>query len=134
MSGIAAALFLGGWQLPGLPGGAQEAHLSLQILGAAAFLLKTWILIFVVIWIRWTLPRLRVDQMMALCWKWLVPMAFAGFLLCAGWVVWSPGRTVQLALGVGMFAIFCVGLGRFVSRVRYNLKATNADLRLNPFL
>ncbi len=134
MSGIAAALFLGGWQLPGLPGGAQEAHLGLQLLGAAVFLLKAWVLIFVVIWIRWTLPRLRVDQMMSLCWKWLVPMAFAAFALCAGWVVWSPGRTAQLVMGVGMFAIFCVGLARFAHRVRFNLKATRADIRLNPFL
>ena len=134
MSGIAAALFLGGWQVPGLSAGAQEAHLGLQLLGAAMFLLKAWVLIFVVIWIRWTLPRLRVDQMMMLCWKWLVPMAFAAFALCAGWVVWSPGRTAQTAMGVGMFAIFCVGLARFAARVRYNLRATNADLRLNPFL
>jgi NADH-quinone oxidoreductase subunit H len=134
MSGIAAALFLGGWQLPGLPGGAQEAHLWLQLLGAAVFLFKAWALIFVVIWIRWTLPRLRVDQMMMLCWKWLVPMAFVSFALCAGWVVWSPGRTAQLVLGVGMFAIFCVGLARFAQRVHFNLKATHADVRLNPFL
>jgi NADH-quinone oxidoreductase subunit H len=134
MSGIAAALFLGGWQLPGLSAGAQEAHFGLQVLGAVTFLLKAWVLIFVVIWIRWTLPRLRVDQMMMLCWKWLVPMAFGAFALSAGWVVWSPGRNAQLVIGVGMFAIFCVGLARFAQRVRYNLRTTNADVRLNPFL
>jgi NADH-quinone oxidoreductase subunit H len=134
MSGIAAALFLGGWQLPGLSAGAQEAHIGLELLGAATFLLKAWVLIFVVIWIRWTLPRLRVDQMMMLCWKWLVPMAFAGFALSAGWVVWSPGRTAQLVMAVGMFSLFCVGLARFAQRVRYNLRASGTEMRLNPFL
>jgi NADH-quinone oxidoreductase subunit H len=134
MSGIAAALFLGGWQLPGLPAGAQEAHVALQLLGAVVFLLKAWALIFVVIWIRWTLPRLRVDQMMMLCWKWLTPLAFAAFVLSAGWVLWNPGRTAQTAIGVGMFAVFCVGLARFAQRVRYNLRASGVEARLNPFL
>ena len=134
MCGIAAALFMGGWQVPGLSTGAQEAHFGLQMVGALVFLLKAWVLIFVVIWIRWTWPRVRVDQMMTLCWKWLVPMAFGAFALCAAWVVWSPGRTAQTAMGVGMFAIFCVGLARFAQRVRYNLRATHADVRLNPFL
>jgi len=134
MCGIAAALFMGGWQVPGLSTGAQEAHFGLQMLGALVFLAKAWVLIFVVIWIRWTWPRVRVDQMMTLCWKWLVPMAFAAFALCAGWVVWSPGRTVQTAIGVAMFAVFCVGLARFAQRIRYNLRATHADVRLNPFL
>ena len=134
MCGIAAALFLGGWQVPGLSAGAQEAHFGLQILGAVVFLLKAWVLIFVVIWIRWTLPRLRVDQMMMLCWKWLTPMAFGAFALCAGWVMWSPGHTAQTAIGVGMFAVFCVGLVRFAQRVRYNLRATGAEVRANPFL
>jgi NADH-quinone oxidoreductase subunit H len=134
MCGIAAALFMGGWQVPGLSTGAQEAHFGLQMVGALVFLAKAWVLIFVVIWIRWTWPRVRVDQMMTLCWKWLVPMAFGAFALCAGWVVWSPGRTAQTAMGVGMFAIFCVGLARFAARVRYNLRATHAEVRLNPFL
>jgi NADH-quinone oxidoreductase subunit H len=134
MSGIAAALFLGGWQVPGLSAGAQEAHVGFEALGAVVFLVKAWMLIFVVIGARWALPRLRVDQRMMLCWKWLVPGAFAAFALCAGWVVWSPGRTVQLVLGVGMFAIFCVGLARFATRVRFNVRTTHADIRSSPFL
>src|SRR5208282_1721814 len=83
MSGIGAALFLGGWQVPGLSAGAQEAHVGLEALGAVVFLLKAWTLIFVVIFARWALPRLPVDQRMILCWKWLVPLAFAAFALCA---------------------------------------------------
>jgi NADH-quinone oxidoreductase subunit H len=140
MSGIAAALFLGGWQVPGLSEGAQEAHVGLQALGAAVFLVKSWALIFTVLWIRWALPRLPVDQRMVLCWKWLVPMAFAAFALSAGWVVWSPARATQVAMGAVMFAVFCVGMARVVQRVRYNLRMARQgsqgqlDLRLNPFL
>ena len=81
---------------------------------------------------------------MILCWKWLVPLAFAAFALCAGWVIWSPGRRVQLVIGVAMFAIFCVGLARFAQRVRFNLLASgggvgapvrsNGDMRSSSFL
>ncbi len=134
MCGIAAALFLGGWQLPGVSAGAQEASFALQLLGAFWFLSKAWFLIFVVIWIRWTLPRIRIDQMMSLCWKWLVPLSFVAFVLSAGWVMWGPGRRVQLGLGVGMFALFCLLVLRFAQRVRYNLRATGAEVHLNPFL
>ena len=134
MCGIAAALFMGGWQVPGLSTGAQEAHFGLQLVGALVFLAKAWMLLALVIWIRLTWPRVRVERMMALCWKRFVPMAFAAFALCAGWVVWSPGRTAQTVMGVGMFAVFCVALARFAQRVRYNLHAPQADARLNPFL
>jgi NADH-quinone oxidoreductase subunit H len=134
MCGIATALFLGGWQLPGVAPGQQEAHFGLQLLGSILFLSKAWFLIFVVIWIRWTLPRVRIDQMMNLCWKWFVPLSFGAFLLTAGWVVWDPGQMVVTAMGVVMFLAFCGLVFHFVSRVLYNLKATNAEIHLNPFL
>jgi NADH-quinone oxidoreductase subunit H len=134
MCGIATALFLGGWQLPGVAPGQQEAHFGLQLLGSILFLTKAWFLIFVVIWIRWTLPRVRIDQMMNLCWKWFVPLSFGAFVLTAGWVVWNPGVAVQTVIGLIMFAVFLAGVVHFVSRVRYNLKATNAEIHLNPFL
>ena len=44
------------------------------------FIAKTYFLVFVIIWIRWTLPRIRIDQMMSLCWKKLVPLAFISIL------------------------------------------------------
>lgn len=70
VSAVAAALFLGGWQGPFLP-------------GAAWFLLKVYFLIFVMMWVRWTFPRLRVDQLMHFAWKFLLPLAFLNILVTA---------------------------------------------------
>lgn len=134
MCGIASALFLGGWQIPGLTPAQQEASFLLQCMGAVIFQLKSWFLIFVVIWIRWTLPRVRIDQMMNLCWKWFVPTSFAAFILTAVWVVWSPLRQVQQIIGIGMFTLWMLVVIYFFARVRHNLRAANAPLHLNPFL
>jgi NADH-quinone oxidoreductase subunit H len=54
------------------------------------FVSKVYFLVFVIIWIRWTLPRIRIDQMMSLCWKKLVPLAF-GCILWAGVAMWLNG-------------------------------------------
>ncbi|HCD38539.1 MAG TPA: NADH-quinone oxidoreductase subunit H, partial [Candidatus Omnitrophica bacterium] len=70
VSVIATTLFLGGWQGPLLP-------------GIAWFLLKVYFLIFVMMWIRWTFPRLRVDQLMDFAWKFLMPLAFLNILVTA---------------------------------------------------
>jgi NADH-quinone oxidoreductase subunit H len=131
---IAAALFAGGWQLPGLAAGAQEAHLGLQLLGGLVFLLKAWGLVLAALWARAVLPRLQVSQQTAFCWKWLVPTALAALGLSAAWVAWAPGRAAQTAIGAFMFTAFCAGLARFAQRVRHNLRAAPGEVRLNPFL
>jgi NADH-quinone oxidoreductase subunit H len=69
MSAIAATLFLGGWYLPGL---------SLDVLEFAGPLIlmgKVSLLVFLIIWFRWTFPRLREDQLQSLAWRWLIPLA-----------------------------------------------------------
>lgn len=76
VSGVAAVLFLGGWH-----GALADSLLP----GSLLFLFKALFLVFVQMWLRWTLPRLRVDQLMTLCWKYLIPISFvlltvAGFL------------------------------------------------------
>ena len=69
-SAIAATLFLGGWQGPFLP-------------GIVWFLLKVYAIVFVVMWIRWTFPRLRSDQLMGFAWKVLIPFALLNVFITA---------------------------------------------------
>ncbi len=80
MSAVATTLFFGGWQIPGILPEEQASSWSLQLMGLLIFVFKAAIGCFVVIWLRWTLPRLRVDQLMGLCYKYLVPFAF----ICLG--------------------------------------------------
>ncbi len=70
-SAIAATLFLGGWQGPFLP-------------GPVWLLIKIYALVFVVMWIRWTFPRLRSDQLMSFAWKVLIPFGIVNLLVTAG--------------------------------------------------
>jgi NADH-quinone oxidoreductase subunit H len=77
VSGLAVTLFLGGWQAP-FP--------FLQFVPSWLwFFLKLSLLIFVFIWVRGTLPRIRVDQVMNFAWKFALPMAFASILAAAVW-------------------------------------------------
>ncbi len=134
MCGIATALFLGGWQIPGVSPADQEASFALQVFGAFIFLLKSWILIFIVIWIRWTLPRVRIDQMMNLCWKWFVPLSFGAFMLTAIWMVVNVGRSVELVISLATFALWLLLLGHFIRRVRFNVRESKIPVHLNPFV
>ena len=77
MSAIATALFFGGWQIPGLSAETQASSWLLQGLGVAVFAIKACFGSFVVLWLRWTLPRLRVDQLMSLCYRYLLPLSLA---------------------------------------------------------
>ncbi len=90
MSALLTTLFLGGWQVPGV----SAAQLSgweaagavptwFYLVSALVFCAKVIVLVNVVIWIRWTFPRIRVDQMMTLCWKYLVPAGLCLALLAA---------------------------------------------------
>jgi len=87
VSMVAVILFLGAWNTP-LPN-IGLAHLANWTTGAGWgilwIILKTLALVFVQMWIRWTLPRFRVDQLMNLCWKVLTPLAFACMLVSGIW-------------------------------------------------
>jgi NADH-quinone oxidoreductase subunit H len=77
MSAIAVTLFLGGWWLPGIPAD------TLEFAGPVILLAKTFILVFAMIWFRWTFPRFREDQLQGIAWKWLVPLALVNIAVTA---------------------------------------------------
>lgn len=80
VAGVATTLFLGGWTQV-LP----ESVFPQIIPGPILFLIKAMLLIFLQMWVRWSLPRLRVDQLMYLSWKVLLPLAFV-LLVGVGWL------------------------------------------------
>lgn len=81
-------LFLGGHTFFGLEKILGNPVLNV-LLGAGIFLAKAFFFIFVFIWVRWTLPRVRWDQLMALGWKILLPVAMVTILAGGGGVIWG---------------------------------------------
>ena len=71
VSAIAVTFFLGGYQGPFLP-------------GIVWFLLKAYLLVFVIMWLKWTYPRVRFDQLLNIAWKALIPLAFINLLVTGG--------------------------------------------------
>ncbi len=112
LSAIAATLFLGGWQGPFVD--------KVPILGVLYFFLKTVLIVFVFMWVRATFPRLRIDQMMALAWKVLVPVALVLVLLAALAVKlpWPPlARDAFLFLSNILILLVTLGaIGRHLRR------------------
>ncbi|MBN1944275.1 MAG: NADH-quinone oxidoreductase subunit H [Bradymonadales bacterium] len=125
MAAIGTFCFLGGWQIPGVSPDAIDALLArshgwswswvgLQALSFAIFAIKASWLVFVVIQIRWTLPRLRVDQLMIACWKYLVPMTLVcilgvlamALLIPQGGVLDYLIRGLMMVVGGALVALF----------------------------
>lgn len=118
VSGIATALFLGGWQTglgieealldplrswgsgqSWLPKGFVVGNYIANLVGCLVFITKGCVLVFVQMWVRWTLPRLRIDQVMATCLKYLLPISCFLFLGVTLWplvVYQATGRTTVL--------------------------------------
>jgi NADH-quinone oxidoreductase subunit H len=127
LSGLGVTLFLGGWQAPGLEWLANllPSWLSwvagLLLLGDAIFelipsylwfLIKALSLIFVMIWLRGTLPRLRSDQLMGFAWKFMLPMSLVN-ILAAG--IWFKMVQIDGTFGQGVFAWFCCAMILFLA-------------------
>jgi len=85
---LISTLYLGGYDMPFV----DESTLSTTtaaVVGAAALFSKTFFLILVFMWVRWTLPRFRYDQLMNLGWKSLIPLALANMLITGAVILWT---------------------------------------------
>ena len=107
MSMVAVTVFLGGWHGPGE---------DLLVIGGVSvvpfvwFMLKTYVLVFALVWVRLSLPRLQVDQLMAFAWKVLIPLGLLNIAASAAVILWVPRwKWGLLVVGWASFVLF-VGL------------------------
>jgi NADH-quinone oxidoreductase subunit H len=84
VSAIVTILFFGGWQSPF---GDLIPFLNYPVFQVIWFLAKGLFFVFVQIWLRWTLPRVRVDQLMTMCWKFLIPITLFNLFVIGLYVV-----------------------------------------------
>ena len=112
VSGIAVLLFLGGWHTGFVPF-ELTARLSWvgDVINVLVFIVKSWLLVFVMMWVRWTLPRLRIDQVMMTCLKYLLPISCFLLLGVSLWqvAVFAPWLKYGIAVGsVGIVVLLAI--------------------------
>ncbi|MGH7820440.1 MAG: NADH-quinone oxidoreductase subunit NuoH [Candidatus Binatia bacterium] len=126
---VVSTLFLGGWQVPAFFHGNAVVRAVAEL---AAIQVKSLFWVFVILWLRWTLPRIRVDQMMIMCWKYLVPLSILNLLGVAVWMAVWPDDTV-----IGRGIMFVVGVALvllFARRVVFHLRRARMHLGFSPVL
>jgi NADH-quinone oxidoreductase subunit H len=106
VSAIGAAIFLGGWYFPGLEelcAKLPEAFRDIvyTALAVGVFVAKVAFILYLFIWIRWTFPRYRYDQLMELGWKWLMPAAIANIVFTA--IIFVVGMQLGFVKTVGSY-------------------------------
>jgi NADH-quinone oxidoreductase subunit H len=121
VSGIAALMFLGGWNtgilwadLSTILGGSGEDRIMIlwlfgNLINIFVFIFKCWFLVFVMMWIRWTLPRLRIDQVMMTCLKYLLPISCVLLVGVSLWQLLVP-HALQIIIWKTIFAVCMIGL------------------------
>lgn len=114
---VAASVFLGGWIVPFIPIPQQPSGWYMLV-GSLVFFAKTSVLVFIMMWIRWTFPRVRPDHLMNLGWKYLFPLSLLNLVLCAGIALLRDAHQLDgwrvLAMSLGCLA----GIGLMLQLIR----------------
>ncbi|MBI4518032.1 MAG: NADH-quinone oxidoreductase subunit NuoH [Deltaproteobacteria bacterium] len=123
---LLTTLFLGGWQVPPVT----DNVVLKNLLQFVTFFVKSYFWVLVAMWIRATLPRVRVDQLMTTCWKYLVPLAFINLIGQALFTVLLPHgsalvRAVMTLLGAAL-------IGYFFYRVVFHLRRARPEFQFSP--
>jgi NADH-quinone oxidoreductase subunit H len=148
VSGIASIMFLGGWSIgvpwelaellkgtigsvsfaaPFVGPGAQTYTIDFgfvlgNVINVIVFIAKGWFLVFVMMWVRWTLPRLRIDQVMMTCLKYLLPISCVLLMGVSLWQLVLPAIVITIVRWV-IFALAMVGLAYLLSQLFTMAKA-----------
>ncbi len=112
MSGLVATLFFGGWDIPFTTWDEGEPTVLKSLATLLMFVAKTFFFVFWYIWVRWTLPRFRYDQLMALGWKVLLPivLVYIMYMATAILVLDELGLAFGPLYGVALFGVNLVAL------------------------
>ncbi|MBM4406014.1 MAG: NADH-quinone oxidoreductase subunit NuoH [Chloroflexi bacterium] len=104
---LATILFLGGWRGPGPDSGWGQ-----DVMMAFWFLLKTSLVLLAIFWVRATVPRLRIDQLMSLAWVVLLPLAFVNMILTAFYLYYDWPDWTMVAISFAVLAAIGIAYQR----------------------
>jgi NADH-quinone oxidoreductase subunit H len=154
VSGIACVMFLGGWSL-GLPwelsdlltgvlGSVQftpffaASEISIDfgfclgnVINVVVFIAKGWFLVFVMMWIRWTLPRLRIDQVMMTCLKYLLPISCVLLMGVSLWQLLVPGGYFHWVMFAGCMVLLAIFVRKILTLVSGTPGSVMPGIRLS---
>ncbi len=121
-SAVVVTLFLGGWHFFGLEnvGGPFWSG----VISFAIFFIKTGIFLFVFIWVRWTLPRFRYDQLMNFGWKFLLPVALTSIVVTGTLYVATNGNRLWIGIGNVVAAFIVIAIVAGMLALDNNSKST----------
>ncbi len=120
---ICTTVFAGGWAIPFIPI-PPEPSLAYMAIGCIIFFIKTYFFIAIMMWVRWTFPRVRPDHLMNFGWKFMLPMAFVNMVICAGVAILKVMGLLQswMLYVIGVVALGATGL--FFASYRAHDQAT----------
>ena len=129
-SAVVVTLFLGGWHFFGLE--TMGGPVWSGLISFGIFFVKTAIFLFVFIWVRWTLPRFRYDQLMNLGWKFLLPVALSSIVVTGTlWI--TTGSRLVVGIGNVVAALIVVSIvARMLVMKPPELAMQDSDSRLTP--
>jgi len=133
IAGLACALFLGGWRLPGLTPAEQDARPALELAGAAWLLAKTWGVVLALALARWAMPRSYLAERTRRVAVWLAPLSLAVLSGAAAWTWWSPTRATQLLVSGSLVALVGLAAAAFAGQLRRAL-GKSEETQLSAFL
>lgn len=117
-----SVVFLGGWAFPF----GADAHWAIQL---ATTMVKSFAFIMLIFWVRTTVPRLRIDQLMSFCWKVLLPMSLVQMLMNGIILVYDwPQELLALTSAIGAAALIAIIIRRAVARPSKDLVGTYKTL------
>jgi len=132
VAGLAGALFLGGWSLPGLSPAQQEALPVLQAVGAACWLAKTAALGVGLSLARCGFGRASQGARSRATVTWVAPLSLVAFGTTAAWMWWSPGPAAQLLVSAALVTLAALWSLAMLQRFKHGVAAP--DAHLSPFL